>query len=384
MTEPTSQATSNAVEAAQPTAVVAGTETTVNNQEEAGGEGNQEEKYLTDTVAMGGEDDVIFGSMAATIADKLADRIDVALVERISSLPVVASTSSKEEDGGEDVGDDNKASKTKGELLLHKLQQKYLKNVDIVEVYAQRNIFTCSMYPPRRRQRILQAYLQSQQEEQGKEDQQESTTTEASGDGDEGKSSTTTKDKSATTEASTSGYKYPSREQIPTSEAVEEINKDMEELQEKLKAARIRRNELIISCKSIEVAEQAAKKSLESLSQCEKDNEGDAAAVDQVHGKVTAALMGHQGLQQLGEEGKALMTKLDTLKRERDDEGDINENLNPADEVWVDLNVNSGPSSKRSKTIKTLEEQYEEERQQVETNVQSLKAIHKLLNPNAS
>ena len=381
MTEPSSQATSSTsddVEVAQPTAVVAGTETTANTEE--GGGGKQEEE----TVAMGDEDDVMFGSMAATIADTLADRIDVALVERISSLPVVASTSSKDDDGGEGTGDDNTASKTKGELLLHKLQQKYLKNVDIVEVYAQRNIFTCSMYPPRRRQRILQAYLQRQQEEQGKGGQNETTTIETTGDG-EGKSSPAATEKSVTTDTSTSGYKCPSREQIPTSEAVEEINKEMEELQEKLKAARIRRNELIVACKSIEVAEQAAKKSLESLSQCEKDNEGDAAAVDQVHGKVTAALMGHQGLHQLGEEGRKLMTKLDTLKRERDDEGYINENVNPADEVWVDLNANSvAPSSKRSKTIKTLEEQYDEDRQQVQTNAQSLNAIHKLLNPNAS
>ena len=335
------------------------------------------ESQKIDMSELDDQDAAMFGSMAATIADTLADRIDVALVERISALPLLASStsSSTPEADDTDTSSDDKECKSKSDLLLQMLQRKYLKNVDVVEVYAQRHIFSCSMYPPRRRQKIFQAYLEQ------REQQKQGSSTKPGTDDDDDKTSPATSGKATSTEDEQPTSAFPSKDQIPTGQAMENLNNEMVQLQEQLKAARIRRNELIVSCKSIELAEQAVQKSLDSLAQCEKDND---VAVNQVHGKVTAALMGHQALEQLGEEGKEMLTKLETRKRERDDDCD-DENEDP--EVF-DFNTYAGGTgvgsiAKRHQKL-TLEEEYNEERKQVETNTQSLKAVHKLLNPNAS
>ena len=75
-------------------------------------------------------DKILFGAMNADMADHLAVCIDKALDQGVSTLPCL---------------DDEKQQTMKG--LLSK---KFMKNVDVVESYCQRNIFTLRQQTPKR------------------------------------------------------------------------------------------------------------------------------------------------------------------------------------------------------------------------------------------
>jgi hypothetical protein len=256
-------------------------------------------------------DTVVFGSLNGRIADAFADRIQAALCEGVRSLPLLYES-------------------TKGDALLAKLQKSYLKNVDIVEAYGERNIFTLQMYPPKLRQRITRAFLDK---DHNSKDSKTSTTA---------------------TEFEHSSYKYPAEEQIPSREQSQSLQDEVQALRAQLKAARLRRNALLVASKSKEMAQQATDQLSASLPLQE---------LETIHTSVTAAVMGGQGLGQLQEQGQQAVNKMDSSKRER------NSPENEEEELVV-------PASKKRVS---LEEHYREQRQMVDTNLDSLAAVRNLL-----
>ena len=254
-------------------------------------------------------DTVVFGSLNGRIADAFADRIQAALSEGVQSLPLLYES-------------------TKGDALLAKLQKSYIKNVDIVEAYGERNICTLQMYPPKHRQRITRAFLDKDHKSK------------------KPKTSTTI------TELENPSYQYPAEEQIPSLEQSQSLQDELQALRAQLQAARLRRNALLVANTSKEVAQQATDQVSASLPLQE---------LETIHTSVTAAVMGGQGLEQLQEQGKQALNKLENSKRER---------KNPEDEELL-----VPPSKKRV----SLEEHYREQRQMVDTNLDSLAAVRNLL-----
>ena len=100
----------------------------------------------------------MFGTLNGDLADRLSDEICKALAEGVSTLPLLGEASSGS--GGEDT------TSSRAQVLLRKLQRAYNRNVDLFELYCARNVFTVSMYPPRRRKEIVDAFLKEQQQEQ--------------------------------------------------------------------------------------------------------------------------------------------------------------------------------------------------------------------------
>jgi hypothetical protein len=253
---------------------------------------------------------VVFGSLNGRIADAFADRIQAALSEGVQSLPLLYES-------------------TKGDALLAKLQKSYLKNVDIVEAYGERNIFTLKMYPPKRRQRITRAFL------------------------DENHESKQPKTSSTITTFENSSYQYPAEDQIPSQEQSQNLQDELQALRAQLQAARLRRNALLVANTSRKVSHQATDQLSASLP---------LQDLDTIHTSVTAAVMGGQGMEQLQEQGKQALNKLENSKRERN-------NLVEDEELLVP------PSKKRV----SLEEHYRGQRQMVDTNLDSLEAVRNLL-----
>ena len=285
------------------------------------------------------EDTILFGTLATRIADAMADRVDVALAEGVASLPLL--------EGAESIpSNSNSNSNNKVDDLLQRLKRCYMKHIDIVEVYAARNIFTISMYPPKRRQRILQEYLQFQHPVS----LEPSTTSQR--EEDESKSTNT---------VSNTSYQYPTKDQIPSSEDMNHLQEELDMLRKQLQDARRQRNELLVHCQSVELAQSTSQSAISMLKE---------HSIENIHNQVTAVIMGGQGLDSLKQEGTKLIQKLDEHKRER---GGNNDADNQEDIAPWEL-----PTRKKKK-IPTLEEHYKDHRRTVDAGLDSLAAVHKFI-----
>jgi hypothetical protein len=333
------------------------------------------------------EDTVLYGSIPAMIADVMADKIDMSLAEGISSLPLLSSTSVTDKNSNS-TNHDSDEGLSRSALLLQRLQKKYIRNVDILELYAQRNLFTIAMFPPRRRQRIVQAFLNNpvNHSHSGMVDTREIGKPRYLENPAITKQITTNQDNdtssiSASLFLSSSEYQYPSKEQIPTPQAVTELNEEMKQLREKLKAVRLQRNELFVACNSVEQADQVAGQSLKALVAPSDDGGDVVPVVDQVQESVAAALVQRQDTVRLTLEGQQLLERLETIKRERDENDDPDAMI---DLMSASSSLSPVKHSKKYKAIGgapplSLEEQYREERQEVRTNTQGLVALRNLL-----
>jgi hypothetical protein len=87
------------------------------------------------------EDVVLFGTLSAVLADEWSDRVEAALTRHGSTMPLMQQPE-------------------RSLKFIEHLRPKYWRSIDVAEVYAGRNLFTVTMYPPKRRARIVQAFLQ--------------------------------------------------------------------------------------------------------------------------------------------------------------------------------------------------------------------------------
>lgn len=227
-------------------------------------------------------DTVLFGSLPYTISDFFEKSIDAALVEFIADLP------------------------SKGHNLLSTLRRVYLRNVDVMESYLVRNIFTIQSLPPTRRTQIVQAYLEGEIPSTG---MQEFPTT------------------------TVESYEYPT--DIASSQELHSLQQETKQLRSKLREARRRRNDLNAKLERLVHADQAVKGVTEALQVPSGDD-------------ITGVVMEKDRLEELQTAASVLTKKLEEEKRER-----------PELEDEVDL-------AKRTKL--SLEQQYKENRTNVKTD----------------
>ena len=226
-------------------------------------------------------DAVLFGSLAYTISDFFGESIDAALMEFIADLP------------------------SGGHNLLSTLRRVYFRNVDVMESYLVRNIFTIQSLPPTRRNKIVHAYLEGEIP------------------------STGTQEFPTTTDES---YEYPTH--IPSSQELHSLQHETKQLRSKSREARRRRNDLIEKLERLAHADQAVKGVTAAL----QVPSGDA---------ITSVVMKKDRLEEMQAAASVLSKKLEEEKRDR-----------PELEDEVDL-------AKRTKL--SLEQQYKENRTNVKT-----------------
>ena len=144
------------------------------------------EEDVADVIAANNEDYVIFGARPSRLFDDISEVVDAILAEEVSTLPLLPRTltnaqvreqekmqqkegSGRKKKKGDDEKDEVEVPtiQTGEEKLLLRLRSAYKKNLDLAEVYCQRNIFTIRNYPKTKRRKILERYLMDDDEEEG-------------------------------------------------------------------------------------------------------------------------------------------------------------------------------------------------------------------------
>jgi hypothetical protein len=87
------------------------------------------------------EDAVLFGTLSAELADEWSDRVEAALTRHGSTMPLMQQPE-------------------RSLKFIEHLRPKYWRSIDVAEVYAGRTLFSVASYPPKRRARIVEAFLQ--------------------------------------------------------------------------------------------------------------------------------------------------------------------------------------------------------------------------------
>lgn len=261
----------------------------------------------TDTLSkFNNVDTILFGSRNTVVSDEFCDCIDQALVEGVASLPLMDSA---EEDGTDE---------TRSEKMLKKLRKAYLRNVDLAEIYAGRNIFSISNRTPFFRQRVVAGFLNKINEEVLTHE----TDIQAS-------------DIPAMPETN---YAFPSsKDEVPSTEMLAELEEQLKVLRSKLKETRSYKMERLRYCKDLEQAERFSEDAVKPL---------DNKSLQIVDKSIQKMVKGKDEMEILQIQGKQLIEKMDEDKRQR---------LN-------NENENELPVITRKKKKLTLEEDYQERR----------------------
>jgi len=200
----------------------------------------------------------------------------------------------------------NQNTKTPKQNLVETLTYKFVRNVDVLESYCAHHVMTLRKHPPARRKRIVAVLKNGVQQTLdvleipvGNNDNNDDTGI----DTDRSKS-------------------YPTQQsEIPTTEEVNQVIEDISQLQLRLEEVRNERNELLALEESTNRAEQyisAVTSKVTAQNQLRHCEEG------MVHKNVSTFVANGNTARRLAEETKDMITKLDTLKRDRSNKNTTN------------------------------------------------------------
>lgn len=299
---------------------------------------------------------VVFGknTISEEFADALAESLERGIQSGVASLPLLQdddndaarNTSTTTSTGG-------KKSTNKKALLVQMIQKPYMKNIDVVEIYAQRNIFTLRHSAPRRRQMIVQRVLMSDTSAKETDTALE-----------EGESSAAASSSSSTTTTPAVVVAvYPNKEEIPSKEEMAKLQEELSQLATQLKTAKDRRNALLEQGALLAATQSLTQGAVQSLEANTSSSTSTTSAT------VTAAVMGGQGLQELTREGKRLQSELGKRKQNPTSTSEAEDAGEDHDEL----------SALQKKRVLTMEEAYRQERQVVETTVENLSSLSNIL-----
>eukprot|EP00934_Nitzschia_sp_Nitz4_P006112 Nitzschia sp. Nitz4//scaffold141_size107518//29032//29970//NITZ4_004270-RA/size107518-processed-gene-0.106-mRNA-1//1//CDS//3329536270//6102//frame0 len=293
----------------------------------------EQEQSVPDTSAqtLEHDDEQVFGSLNADLADAIADSVSRHIEQGVKSLPLIKDPSKAQE-------------------LANQIQKPYLRNIDIIEAYSQRNIFTLRALKPRRREKFMQRYHPSSLEESN------------------GDSGSTTNASKLEVPPRPSILLYPSsKDDIPTSEAVESVQNEIQALTLRLEQARQKRNDLLVKSKSLEKARTISEQAVKALDPLATEN-----PKDDVPNAVSETISKGQTLKDLTSQGEVLLEKLDNGGLSQDKENDDIEKADPAELLASVLPV------KRRAPL-SMEQAYRQDRKVVRTTLEDLSAFTQLL-----
>jgi hypothetical protein len=238
------------------------------------------------------EDAVLFGSSNVLIADEFCDRVDSALMEGVASLPLMAAV---KEDGCED---------SREEKMLKRLRKAYFRNIDLMEIYAGRNIFSVSNRTAHFRQRVVLAILaKDKREENACVDKKDSTDS----------------DNNVRTKMS-SFPSFPTQHEIPSPEVSAELEESIKGMRMKLKEMVRRRCQRQQYCRSLERAEANSELSRQIIERSLPRTLPDA---------IEATVAGRKEVSTIQTRGRILVEKMDSDNREmKNDENEDDSKIN--------------------------------------------------------
>eukprot|EP00550_Attheya_septentrionalis_P006055 CAMPEP_0198292488 /NCGR_PEP_ID=MMETSP1449-20131203/12237_1 /TAXON_ID=420275 /ORGANISM="Attheya septentrionalis, Strain CCMP2084" /LENGTH=305 /DNA_ID=CAMNT_0043991559 /DNA_START=43 /DNA_END=960 /DNA_ORIENTATION=+ len=260
---------------------------------------------------------VVFGSIPSIVYEALTSSVDKALVEGVSSLPLLPKRS--EDDEGL-VGE---------ESLMEHLREAYQRNLSVAELYSHRNLFSLQLFRKGRRSKIIQAWLSG--------------------------NDFTPKSETDTSESCDTTMDMPQpllgkEDEIPSDEKIAAVDDENEALRKKVRQLKRSRNELLMKLERLSTTQSTASHANQAL---------DGSNVGNVHALVSGAMMGREALENLETQGHDVSKRLDDVKRKRNDDEDN-------DDLALDV-----PSPKS----KTLKEDYEYQRNMVRTTKEAANKV---------
>ena len=312
---------------------------------------------------MASEDLVLFGSTNTIITNEFCSHIETALVEGVASLPLMAEDG--KEDGNSDdsaaSADENSKEQRRDQKMLQKLRKSYIRNVDIVEIYAGRNIFSVSARTPHFRQRVVEAWKASQQDQS--EESTDSSSINNTDNTDHDAKPVDTPPPSEKAEAESVLCEVSGKQDVPTPEMVTAMEEDMKSLRIKLEEARKLRAERSRYCEEMKQAASFSEVSREAISE---------VAVEKLPQAVEAMVHAQETFATLKEKGTDLIQTMDTEKKGRSMEDSEN------DPDKLEMTHPPEPIHKKKKL--TLEEHYREHRSALtETQTRDILAVKEML-----
>lgn len=265
----------------------------------------------------------------------------------VASLPLM-SASFAEKNGTEEDNKSNsdnhdedgenqlEAEETRDVKMLKMLQKAYLRNVDLLELYLERNIFSVAKRTKHFRQRIVEAFEKAQENDKN----------ESSGETSESActSSAPRNNGSETSKSSTapeSDLGIPTGPQdVPTPEMTAALEESIKSMRLKLEQVRKTRFERLKYCQNLEQAAAFSEESKDALA---------GVSLEQLPGAVKQMAEAREDFEELQRKGKDLVEKMDDEKKSRS-----------LDEKENDKIILSQPQEKKTKL--SLEEHYQENR----------------------
>ena len=224
---------------------------------------NEEERSKAATDQVGETNEDIFGSLNAVICEELSQRLEAALEKGLQTLP--------------SVGD--KAP------MLSTIRETYWRNIDLLEIYNRRNIFTLQSFPVTKRTAIAQLYRDTIDIQSLVASEDEENFTALSG--------------SSVVESPN----YPAS--VPTEEDLQHMQDETRQLTERKLLLEQELEELQNDVQTLDVATQLV----------------DFANLVEVAPDVEPVLAGASQLQQIQRQADSIRTEMETRKRQRDNDG---------------------------------------------------------------
>jgi hypothetical protein len=226
------------------------------------------------------EDTLIFGSAPSRLFDEIAIRIDNLLTEEISTLPLLPRKKN----------DDSK--KSGEEILLGDLRKAYSKNLDILENYCARNVFSIRSFNKTKRRKVLDQFLNGGEDE---------------GDKDVGEAS------AAASSVPQSKFDPPAKnEEMPTAQQIMAMDEEILLARHRLHTEKQRRAKLLRQIESL----KGVMRSLSLLQDALKGQDG--KDFDDLQEKIEKAREGHQEIKAWNGKAEEVIQMLDRIKHERD------------------------------------------------------------------
>uniref|UniRef100_A0A6S8YD18 Uncharacterized protein n=1 Tax=Ditylum brightwellii TaxID=49249 RepID=A0A6S8YD18_9STRA len=285
------------------------------------------------------EDTVLFESMASHLVDTLGSSVQTSLSEQVSKLPLLPGR--KSEPGGATdrttaAGENVDEYMGGEERLMSMLRKSYGKNIDIIESYTNRNIFSIRMFGKVKRRTVVERYMN---QEEGKF-------------GDDGSSKTSPIEVSArathyekemilgsyhnnsNAELESIKHQYGSpiaKSEIPTTEQVNALDDEIRNLRERFRS--LQRDKLILLAKHKRLSKISGSTKRahilydEAISGESSKNNGageegkleDSVTVN-ILNSASGAIMGTEALSNLTARSTELMDIMDDLKAKRSKE----------------------------------------------------------------
>ncbi|KAL7486288.1 hypothetical protein ACHAW6_011888 [Cyclotella cf. meneghiniana] len=240
---------------------------------------------------------LIFGSVASELFDDIAITLDNLLTEEVSALPLLPRIPPKESVPDGDGGGEASSQLTGEEILLGKLRRVYRKNLDVVESYCLRNIFTIESFSKTKRRKILEHFLR----------------------GDEGGGKSNNVEEAASNDVGPSfsnqfftKFDPPSiNEQLPTAQQIIAMDQEILLIRQRLHSEKQRRVKFSRHIDRL----NGAVDSLRVVQDALKGKDGDN--FDQLQEKIRRAIQGHQELKVWNGRAEEVVQLLDKIKEDR-------------------------------------------------------------------